>query len=234
MVIILALDALDIYPVRRYDCKSLQQTRHGQIDVSEFKILRTIALWASFLSGKKIDDEVPFDRETQWLFQLTPEQTFFPLFDRYKTIDVPAFSFKQNNHAKERQLMREAFAEEISIDDFDAIIWRHHDENKKELFQSLGKYDLVMGYFDLVDAIGHLSYGISRKMEIAYRELDAIAKDLRSSTDDLVLIASDHGMRTFGRYGEHYGYGFYSTNYRSQMQLPQITDFRDEISRIAS
>ena len=56
-VIILALDALDIYPVRRYDCKSLQQLRYGQVDVSEFKTLRTVALWASFLTGDKIDEE---------------------------------------------------------------------------------------------------------------------------------------------------------------------------------
>ena len=233
-MIILALDALDVYPVRRYDCRSLQQTRYGQVDVSEFKILRTVALWASFLSGNRIDAEVPLDKEAQWLFQLTPEQTFLPLFDMYKTIDVPAFSFKQHNHARERQLMREAFSEEVSFDDFDAVVWRHHDENKRELFHSLGKYDLVMGYFDLVDAIGHLSYGVSRKMKEAYCELDSIAKEVRSSIDDIVLIASDHGMRPFGRYGEHYGYGFFSTNYRSLLRLPRITDFREEITRITT
>jgi predicted AlkP superfamily pyrophosphatase or phosphodiesterase len=193
-----------------------------------------VALWASFLSGNRIDDKVPIDKEAQWLFQLTPEQTFLPLFDLYKTIDVPAFSFKQHNHARERQFMREAFADEVSFDDFDAVVWRHHDENKKELFQSLDNYDLVMGYFDLVDAIGHLSYGVSRKMKEAYSELDVIAKEVRSSTDDVVLIASDHGMRPFGRYGEHYGYGFYSTNYRSHLRLPRITDFRDEITRITT
>lgn len=233
-MIILALDALDVHPVRRYNCKSLQQLRYGQVDVSEYKILRTVALWASFLTGDKIDEEVPFDKEVQWLFQLTPEQTFLHLFNTYQTIDVPSFSFKQHNHAKERQFMREAFADEVSIDDFDTVVWRHHDENKKELFQSLGHYDLVMGYFDLVDAVGHLSYGVSRKMKEVYCELDAIAKEVRSSFDDVVLIVSDHGMRSVGRYGEHYGYGFYSTNYRTQMHLPRITDFREEITRITA
>lgn len=234
LLIILALDALDIYPVRRYDCKSLRQIRYGQVNVSEYKILRTVALWASFLTGEKIDEEIPFDKETQWLFQLTPQQTFLHLIDRYHTIDVPSFSFKQHNHAKERQLMREAFADEACIDDFDTTVWRHHDENKKELFQSLGHYDLVMGYFDLVDAVGHLSYGVSRKMKEAYRELDSIAKEVRSSFEDAVLIVSDHGMRPLGRYGEHYGYGFFSTNYRSQLHLPRITDFREEITRVAT
>lgn len=231
-MIILALDALDIYPVRRYDCKALQQLRYGQVNVSEYKILRTVALWASFLTGDKIDEEIPFDKETQWLFQLTPDQTFLHLFNTYQTIDVPSFSFKQHNHAKERQLMREAFADEVSIDDFDTTVWRHHDKNKRELFQSLGHYALVMGYFDLVDAVGHLSYGVSRKMKEVYRELDSIAKEVKSSFDDVVLIVSDHGMRSLGRYGEHYGYGFFSTNYRSQMHLPRITDFRKEITRI--
>ena len=231
-MIILALDALDIYPVRRYDCKALQQLRYGQVNVSEYKILRTVALWASFLTGDKIDEEIPFDKETQWLFQLTPDQTFLHLFNSYKMIDVPSFSFKQHNHAKERQLMREAFADEVYIDDFESTVWRHHDENKRELFQSLGHYDLVMGYFDLVDAVGHLSYGVSRKMKEVYRELDSIAKEVKSSFDDIVLIVSDHGMRSVGRYGEHYGYGFFSTNYRSQMHLPRIPDFRKEITRI--
>ena len=231
-MIILALDALDIYPVRRYDCKALQQLRYGQVNVSEYKILRTVALWASFLTGDKIDEEIPFDKETQWLFQLLPAQTFLNLFNTYQAIDVPSFSFKQHNHAMERQLMREAFADEVSIEDFDTTVWRHHDENKRELFQSLGRFDLVMGYFDLVDAVGHLSYGVSRKMKEVYRELDSIAKEVRSSFDDVILIASDHGMRSVGRYGEHYGYGFFSTNYRSQMHLPRITDFRKEITRI--
>ena len=233
-MIILAFDALDIYPVRRYDCKSLQQLRYGQVNVSEYKILRTVALWASFLTGDKIDEQIPFDKEIQWLFQLMPEQTFLHLFHTYKTIDVPSFSFKQHNHAKERKLMREAFADKASVDDFDTTVWRHHDENKRELFQSLGQYDLVMGYFDLVDAVGHLSYVVSRKMKEVYRELDSIAKEVRSSFDDVVLIVSDHGMRSVGRYGEHYGYGFFSTNYRSQLHLPRITDFRKEITRITS
>ncbi len=231
-MIILALDALDIYPVRRYDCKALQQLRYGQVNVSEYKILRTVALWASFLTGDKIDEEIPFDKEIQWLFQLTPDQTFLHLFNSYKMIDVPCFSFKQRKHAKERQLMREAFADEVYIDDFESTVWGHHDENKKELFQSLGHFDLVMGYFDLVDAVGHLSCGVSRKMKEVYRELDSIAKEVKSSFDDVVLIVSDHGMRSVGRYGEHYGYGFFSTNYRSQMHLPRITDFRKEITRI--
>ena len=77
--------------------------------------------------------------------------------------------------------MREAFADEASIDDFDTVVWRHHDENKKELFQSLGHYDLVMGYFDLADAIGHLSFGVAEKMREVYVELEELAKEVNSS-----------------------------------------------------
>ena len=96
-MIILALDALDVHPVRRYNCRFLMQARYGQIDVTEFKLLRSVALWASFLSGTRMDQEVPLDKERQWLFQLLPEQTFLPLFNEYAAIDVPAFSFKQHN-----------------------------------------------------------------------------------------------------------------------------------------
>ena len=94
-MIILALDALDFNSVLRYKCKYLKQTEHSQIDVSDFKLLRTVALWASFLSGKNMEEDVPLDKETQWKFKLEPEKTFLPFFETYKAIDVPAFSLNR-------------------------------------------------------------------------------------------------------------------------------------------
>jgi hypothetical protein len=232
-MIILALDALDFTSVLKYNCEYLKQTEYGQIDVSDFKQLRTVALWASFLSGKNMEDEVPVDKATQWKFQLESEKTFLSFFGTYTAIDVPAFSLKQSNHLKERHFMRKFFEDEVSAEDFDSVIWKNHDENQKDFFKSLGKHDLVIGYFDLADAIGHLSFGVPKKMKEVYAELDKIAKEVKSSFDDVILIASDHGMRSVGRYGQHDVQGFYSLNYNPRFKLSRITEFHDLIKQIA-
>jgi hypothetical protein len=232
-MIILALDALDLNQVLRYKCRYLRQAQHSQTDVSDFKMLRTVALWASFLSGKNREDEVPLDKEAQWKYTLGAEETFLPVFETYKAIDVPAFSFKQGNHLKERVFMRRYFSDEGSIEDFDSVVWRNHEENKKDFFKSLSKYNLVMGYFDLADAIGHLSFGVATRMKEVYVELETIVKEVKSSFDDFILIASDHGMIPVGRYGVHSANGFYSVNKKLRFGISKITDFHDLVKKVA-
>ncbi|MDH5795685.1 MAG: alkaline phosphatase family protein, partial [Candidatus Bathyarchaeota archaeon] len=100
-------------------------------------------------------------------------------------------------------------------------------------FDSLNRFDMVMGYFDLADAIGHLSFGISEKMERSYRELESLAKEVRALSDDIILIVSDHGMKAVGRYGDHNRNGFYSANRRLGLDVPRITDFHDAIEGVA-
>lgn len=225
------MDALDLGMVKRFGCKNLMQLEHGQTDISEFKLARTVVLWASFLSGRNMEERIPV--KTQWEFRLSPEETFFRFFGSYMAVDVPAFSFKDENHAEERRLLKAYFDDEAEVEDYDAVVWRNHEENRRDFFKSLGRFDLVMGYFDLADAIGHLSFGIPRKMEAVYEELERLAGEVRSSTDDLILVISDHGMKAVGRYGDHTRNGFYSANWRLGLSLPRITDFHDLIRRTA-
>jgi hypothetical protein len=231
-LIILALDSLDINLLLRYKNRYLKQEEYGLIDISDFKILRTVVLWASFLSGKNMEHEIPLDTVNLWRFRLETEKTFFQFFDSYKAIDVPAFSLKQQNHSRERSFMRKYFDDEISVEDFDSLVWRNHERNKKDFFKSLGKFDLVMGYFDIADAIGHLSFGITKKMKEVYIELDKIAKEVKSSFEDFILIASDHGMKQNGRYGEHCYNGFYSMNNKLKISFPKIIDFYNLIKKV--
>ena len=228
-MIILALDALDLKQVQRFNCKNLMQKEHGQTDLSDFKQARTVVLWASFLTGKNLEAEIPI--KTQWKYKVKPEETFLKFFKTYKTIDVPAFSYKQQNHAEERKLLKGYFEDKATIEGYDAVVWRNHEENKKEFFECLGKFDLVMGYFNLADFIGHLSFGITRKMARVYHELDKMAEQVKDS-DDLVLVVSDHGMKAVGRYGDHSRNGFYSFNRKLGLQLPKVTSFYDLIRRI--
>jgi len=231
-LIILALDALDLGMVKRFNCKNLMQLEYGQTDISEFKLPRTVVLWASFLTGRNMEAEIPV--KTQWEFKLKPEETFFPFFETYMAIDVPAFSLKGENHAEERRLLKAYFDDEATIEEYDETVWKNHMENKKEFFSSLGKFNLVMGYFDLADAIGHLSFGIHEKMKEVYVELEGLTREVKSSTDDFVLVISDHGMKPVGRYGDHSKNGFYSANRRLGLNLPRITDFYELIKRMAS
>jgi len=230
-LIILALDALDLSMVKRFNCKNLMQLEYGQTDISEFELPRTVVLWASFLTGRNMEAEIPV--KTQWEFKLKPEETFFPFFETYMAIDVPAFSLKDENHAEERRLLKAYFDDEATIEEYDETVWKNHMENEKEFFSSLGKFNLVMGYFDLADAIGHLSFGIPEKMETVYRELERLAGEVKSSIDDFVLVISDHGMKAVGRYGDHSKNGFYSTNKKLGLSLPKITDFYNLIRRMA-
>jgi hypothetical protein len=221
-MIILALDALDLNLVRKFQCKTLMQKEHGQTDISNFNLARTIVLWASFLTGRNMEIKIPV--KTQWEFKLSIDETFLKFYNSHKAIDVPAFSYKQKNHAEERRLLKNYFHDKATIKDHDAAIWKYHKENKKEFLDSMGKFDLIMGYFNLADSIGHLSFGISEKMKDVYQELEKLAKDVENS-DDFILVISDHGMKAIGRYGDHTKNGFYSANRTLALELPKITDF---------
>jgi hypothetical protein len=229
-MIILGLDALDLSLVKKYSCKNLMQTEYGQTDISEFELARTVVLWASFLTGKNMEARIPV--KTQWMFKLGVEETFFQFFSNYKALDVPAFSLKGKNHAEERRLLKAYFDEKAIVEEYDTVVWRNHEENKKDFFSSLGKHDLFMGYFDLADAIGHLSFGIEEKMKEVYKELEDLAREVIASDDD-VLVVSDHGMKAVGRYGDHTRNGFYSSNHKLGLKLPKITGFYDVIKGVA-
>lgn len=230
-MIILALDALDLEMVERYGCKSLMQLEYGQTDISGFKLARTVVLWASFLTGRNMEDEIPV--ETQWEFKLDVGETFFRFFETYRAVDVPAFSLKEENHAEERRLLKAYFDDEATVEEYDEAVWRNHWENRKEFFSFMGRFDMVMGYFDLADAVGHLSFGVPGKMERVYMELEDLAEEVRSSTDEFVLVVSDHGMKAVGRYGDHSRNGFYSSNNRLGLRLPGITEFHEVIRGVA-
>jgi hypothetical protein len=229
-MIILALDALDLHQVQKFHCENLMQKEHDQTDLSDFKQARTVVLWASFLTGKNLEKQIPI--KTQWTFKVSPEQTFLKFFKTHKTIDVPAFSFKQKNHAQERKLLKGYFEEKATVEEYDKVVWKNHEENKKDFFSAVGKFDLVMGYFNLADAVGHLSFGITEKMAEIYYELDKMAEEIKDS-DNFVLVISDHGMKQVGRYGDHSRNGFYSFNHKLELNMPRIIDFYNLIRRIA-
>jgi hypothetical protein len=230
-MIIIGLDALDLCMVEKFNCENLMQLECGQTEISDFPLKRTVALWSSFLAGKNLDAQIPL--KTQWEFRLSSNDTFLKFFSKHLAIDVPGYSHKPS-HAEERELLKGYFEQGTSVEEFDAFVWKLHEENKKEFFASFGKYELLMGYFNLADSIGHLSFGMPEKMKSVYKELEGLAKEVRNSSEDFILIISDHGMTALGRFGDHSDNGFFSVNKKLGLVLPRITDFYDLIRRTQS
>ena len=228
-MIIIGLDALDFDMVEKFKCRNLMQIEYGQTELSDFPLKRTVPLWASFLAGKNLYAQIPV--ETQWEYRFSASDTFLKFFNNYRVIDVPAYSHKPS-HKKERDLLKAYFDEETTVEEFDAFVWKIHEENKKEFFASMGQYDLLMGYFNLADSIGHLSFGISEKMKSVYAELEGLAKEVRASSDDFILIISDHGMKALGKFGDHSDNGFFSVNKKLGLVSPKITEFYNLIREI--
>jgi len=212
--------------VKKFSCENLMQKEYGQTDLSSFNLKRTVVLWASFLTGKNMETKIPV--ETQWKFKLQLQETFLKFFKTRNAIDVPAYSHKKS-HEEERRLLKAYFDDEATVEEFDELVWKIHEENKKELFDSLKKFNLSMGYFNLADSIGHLSFGIVGKMKTVYEELDTLAKEVKKSSEDFILTISDHGMKALGRYGDHSDNGFYSVNKKLGLSFPKITDFYEVI-----
>jgi len=232
MIVILGLDALEYEYVRKFNCKNLMQLCYGKTNISEFEEPRTVVLWGSFLTGRNVEKEAL--SKGLWNFRLKPTDTFFPSFKKWVAIDVPAFTYKQEAHKKEREAMKKFFNQKISIQEYDEIVMKNHKENKEEFFSALEKdYDIVMGYFALADVIGHLSFGIVSKMKLIYQELDEIAMKAREKADKLLII-SDHGMKAIGRFGDHSNYGFWSTSWSSKLEHPKITEFRKTIESLSN
>jgi hypothetical protein len=225
-MIILALDALDLGMVKKYQCSNLMQRECGETDISDFNQPRTVVLWASFLTGRNMEAKIPI--KTQWEFKLHLEETLLKFFDSYKAVDVPSFSFKRQNHATERKLLKNYFDDRANVEEYDDVVWKHHEENKREFLDAVGQFNMVMGYFNLADAVGHLSFGVSQKMREVYNELSELAESIKDSKE-LVLIVSDHGMKAVGRYGDHTKNGFYSASRTLGLHLPKITAFYDLI-----
>ena len=208
--------------VKKFNSRNLMQKEYGQTSLSDFDLKRTVVLWASFLTGKNMEAKIPV--KTQWKFKLSTQETFLEFFETFNAIDVPAYSHKKS-HEEERRLLKAYFNDEATVEEFDDIVWKIHEENKEEFLDSLKKFDLTMSYFNLADSIGHLSFGIHEKMKKIYEELDSLAMEVKKSSIDFVLTISDHGMKALGRYGDHSDNGFYSINKKLGLSFPKITDF---------
>ena len=223
MIVILGYDGLEYNYVTDFKFPGLLQERYGKTDLSDFSQPRTVVIWSSFITGRNTEKEAV--NAGLWGFKVKPEETFFAKFDKWKAIDVPGLTYKDEAHAKEREAMKLFFGGNMSIQEYDKIAFENHKENKEEFFNALNEdFDIIMGYFALADVIGHASFGNELKMRLIYKELEKIHdKTIKNVPEgSTVLIISDHGMKPVsGKYGDHSDHGFWSLNTDKDLQTPK-------------
>ena len=223
MIIILGIDALEHSYVKAFDCKNLMQSYYGKTDLSDYSDARTMVLWSSFLSGKNQESRI-LSMKNFWEFRLDVKETFFSKFNNYSAIDVPGFTQNFDQHGKEREMMKRYFDGKLSVEEYDKEVLSYHMKIKEKFFEELEKdNEIVMAYFNAADVIGHLSFGVTFKMKLIYKEMDEIAK--KASKYGKMLVFSDHGMKAVGRYGDHSMNGFWSLPFDLGLENPKPTDF---------
>lgn len=232
MLIILGYDGLEYDFVEKHNFANLKQTSHGKTDLSDFSEPRTIVIWSSFMVGKNLEKEILAKGAEMWQSKIMPKDTFLKNFKSHFTIDVPGFSYIKQQHDLERKLLKGFFDKKNDIKEFDKCAFDHHKRVKKQFFNELKtNKNLVFGYFNLADIIGHLSFGLDLKMKIIYQELNDIAKKVQTEyPESTILIISDHGMQKVGQFGDHSRHGFWSLNKKVSLNNPKPTDFAKLIS----
>jgi hypothetical protein len=232
MITVLAIDALELALVEEVDLIHLKQKFHGKTNISEFSEPRTMVLWSSFMTGKNMEVEVleKGDKE-MWNIQIDHNDTFFSHFENPCIIDLPGYNYDLMQHNKERTLLKSYFDSEDSEKEtirknYNDLSFEHHRKIKERFFNSLNnEHDFILGYFSVIDVIGHLNFGNKMIMKMLYREFDEIASKVSGD----LLILSDHGMKAIGQFGDHSEYGFWGSNF-FEFGLPKITDFAKIIS----
>ncbi len=235
MMIILAIDALEYEKVVEYDCKNLKQDYYGKTNISEFSEPRTMVLWSSFMTGINKEKEVlSKGNKEMWNKKWGVEETFFSGFANPTVIDLPGFSYDLEAHEKSRKLLKRFFEsddgdeKEIIRKEYNKDAFDHHRKIKEEFLNAVEEdHDFVLGYFSVADVVGHLNFGNNTMMKLIYKDMDEIAEKIKEKCSKLIIL-SDHGMKAIGMFGDHSGYGFWSTSFK-KLNNPKITDFRKVI-----
>jgi hypothetical protein len=235
MIVVLAIDALELTLVESFRCTHLMQKYHGKTDISEFSQPRTMVLWSSFMTGENQEKVVLADGEKEmWNYRFDKNKTLFSAFSNPAVIDLPGYSYELAQHEEERKLLKSYF--EVTGDErkeevrkaYNDHAFAHHRAIRQQFQQALtADHDFVLGYFSIADVVGHLNFGNRMLMKMIYRELDEIAASVRAP----MVVLSDHGMQAIGMFGDHSNYGFWSTGFRD-LGTPKITDLRNVIEEM--
>lgn len=155
-------------------------------------------------------------------------QTFFDIVPKAEALSVPPY---QKWIERETQLLFSQAIQKDKIGPFEQHVWNIFERKKDKCIKIIQEDDwnLFMAHFMFTDLLGHLFAGNLTKMFGIYLKAEELVEDVKKILGDetLLLIVSDHGMKTFGKgiYGEHSDHGFYSSNVQLNLVNPEVTDF---------
>lgn len=155
-------------------------------------------------------------------------KTIFDHVNKSIAINIPSynwnFDYVVTNFLRKAINDPEGFGTKL-----EEYVYNIFQKERKNFLKALQRenWDLIMVYIRLADDLGHLYGGNPKKLIKLYTVLDNFAMEVKNSMDseDILLIVSDHGMKSFGRYGDHSDHGFYSCNWKLYLENPKITDF---------
>lgn len=160
-------------------------------------------------------------------------ETLFDVIPNAKALSVPPY---QKWIDSETQLLtKQAIEKEEKISAFEKHVWKIFEQKRDKCIKIIqeGNWNLFMAHFMFTDLLGHFFAGNLTKMFGVYIKAEQLVEEVKNILGDetLLLIVSDHGMKTFGKgmYGEHSDHGFYSSNIPLGLKNPKITDFFDLI-----
>ncbi len=232
MIVIFGYDGLEYDFVIKNNYKNLMQVSYGKTDLSGFDLPQTPIIWASFMAGTNMKSAFE-DKDSLWKFRLKDEDTFLNNFENPISFDVPGYNFIKERHEEERLDLKAFFEDKsITIEEYDQKAFKHHKYIKDKFFNALdsNEHDIVMGYFGIADVMGHLSFGMNMKMRLIYDDLGKMVEEVQSKYNCPILVSSDHGMQSIGRFGDHSDHGFWSTNFVLELANPKPTDFAEIIT----
>jgi len=239
-VLILALDALEIELVDKFDCRWIQQAEYGKVDlspVSRYTSINTQEVFACFLTGREFAQIG--GRRFMEKGILPPEiPTIFEMDVCCLEIEVPTFRKSLGNrHKLLRSWIEKVLKGSLEHEVYDELVWRYTQAIERELFdlidlhKGLWDWNLIMAYFPTLDLIGHVFHDDITTQAEYYLRMDAMVEKIKRILDEelhgkhVMLIMSDHGMKK----GLHTSYGFYSLNLPLGLKNPKITDFYELI-----
>jgi predicted AlkP superfamily phosphohydrolase/phosphomutase len=155
--------------------------------------------------------------------------TLFDIIKPSSPIGVPVFNKNINEIYPIGEVIKARQDKEFRAE-FEKRIRALFSQEVNELFKELKKdWKILMTHFHITDLFGHAFWG-TEKLVTLYEEMDNLAKKVKQelSSEDLLLIISDHGMSKLG----HTKQGFYSINHKIGLSFPEITDFFGIITSI--
>jgi len=170
-----------------------------------------------------------FYEKTLEEFKKRKLQTLFSVIPNSEALSVPPY--QKWIDSETQLLLKQAVEKEEKIGTFEQHIWSIFEQKRDKCIKNIreGNWNLFMTHFMFTDLLGHLYAGNLTKMFGVYIRAEQLVEDVKKIIGDetLLLVVSDHGMKTFGKgiYGDHSNHGFYSSNVQLNLVNPKITDF---------